>query len=124
MPGSCTNGTSVSFAEYGLGAKERQLYQLHTPDLGLLFHEVLERFSRACRIQQVHAVNFSAEYQAAAVGKLNYDRRQGVMQTEADFRTGRDKSPVLQMAHECPGGTGGNALQPPNQIAVCRRIQK
>lgn len=34
------------FAEYGLGAKERQLYQLHTPDLGLLFHEVLERFSR------------------------------------------------------------------------------
>nr|WP_294681410.1 helicase-exonuclease AddAB subunit AddB [uncultured Anaerotignum sp.] len=33
------------FAEYGLRAEERQLYQLHTPDLGSLFHEVLELFS-------------------------------------------------------------------------------
>ena len=33
------------FVEYGLKAKERQLYQLHTPDLGILFHEVLEIFS-------------------------------------------------------------------------------
>lgn len=33
------------FAEYGLKAQERRLYQLHTPDLGLLFHDVLERFS-------------------------------------------------------------------------------
>ena len=33
------------FAEYGLKAEERQLYQLHTPDLGSLFHEVLELFS-------------------------------------------------------------------------------
>lgn len=34
------------FVEYGLKAKERRLYQLHTPDLGLLFHEVLELFSK------------------------------------------------------------------------------
>ena len=33
------------FAEYGLKAEERRLYQLHTPDLGTLFHEVLETFS-------------------------------------------------------------------------------
>ena len=33
------------FAEYGLKAEERRLYQLHTPDLGTLFHEVLELFS-------------------------------------------------------------------------------
>lgn len=33
------------FAEYGLKAEERRLYQLHTPDLGSLFHEVLELFS-------------------------------------------------------------------------------
>lgn len=33
------------FAEYGLKAQERRLYQLHTPDLGVLFHDVLERFS-------------------------------------------------------------------------------
>ncbi len=34
------------FAEYGLKAKERQLYQLRIPDLGLLFHEVMELFSK------------------------------------------------------------------------------
>ncbi len=34
------------FAEYALGAQERRLYQLHTPDLGSLFHEVLELFSQ------------------------------------------------------------------------------
>lgn len=33
------------FAEYGLKAEERHLYQLNTPDLGSLFHEVLELFS-------------------------------------------------------------------------------
>lgn len=33
------------FAEYGLKAEERRLYQLHAPDLGTLFHEVLEIFS-------------------------------------------------------------------------------
>lgn len=35
------------FAEYGLKAKERPLYQLHTPDLGNLFHQILEQFSTA-----------------------------------------------------------------------------
>ncbi len=34
------------FVEYGLKAEERRLYQLHTPDLGSLFHEVLEIFSQ------------------------------------------------------------------------------
>ncbi len=33
------------FVQYGLKAKERKLYQLHTPDLGILFHEVLELFA-------------------------------------------------------------------------------
>lgn len=33
------------FAEYGLKAEERKLYQLRTPDLGILFHSVLETFS-------------------------------------------------------------------------------
>lgn len=33
------------FAEYGLKAEERKLYQLRTPDLGILFHSVLEQFS-------------------------------------------------------------------------------
>lgn len=35
------------FAEYGLKAEERKLYQLRTPDLGILFHGVLEAFSAA-----------------------------------------------------------------------------
>lgn len=34
------------FAEYGLRAQERRLYQLHTPDLGSLFHDVLDIFSK------------------------------------------------------------------------------
>lgn len=34
------------FAEYGLNAQERRLYQLHTPDLGSLFHDVLDIFSK------------------------------------------------------------------------------
>ena len=34
------------FAEYHLKAKQRQLYQLRIPDLGILFHEVMETFSK------------------------------------------------------------------------------
>lgn len=34
------------FVQYGLRAKERKLYEMNTPDLGLLFHSVLESFSR------------------------------------------------------------------------------
>ena len=41
------------FAEYGLKAKERKLYQLQTPDLGLLFHEVLELFSNQIKTENL-----------------------------------------------------------------------
>lgn len=37
------------FAEYGLKARPRQLYQLRTPDLGNLFHQVLEQFAAALK---------------------------------------------------------------------------
>ena len=40
------------FAQYGLKAKERQLYQLRIPDLGILFHEVMDYFSKS--LQQNH----------------------------------------------------------------------
>ena len=33
------------FTEYALQAKPRRIYQLRTPDLGILFHAVLEQFS-------------------------------------------------------------------------------
>ena len=41
------------FAEYGLKAKERQLYQLKLPDLGVLFHEVLELFSKELQQKKI-----------------------------------------------------------------------
>lgn len=41
------------FAEYGLKATERKLYQLHTPDLGSLFHEVLELFSNKIKTENL-----------------------------------------------------------------------
>ncbi|WP_058486819.1 helicase-exonuclease AddAB subunit AddB [Defluviitalea phaphyphila] len=34
------------FVEYGLKAKERKFYQLQTPDIGRLFHSVLDVFSK------------------------------------------------------------------------------
>ncbi len=41
------------FAEYGLKAKERQLYQLKIPDLGLLFHEVMEIFANELKQNKI-----------------------------------------------------------------------
>ncbi|WP_317856132.1 helicase-exonuclease AddAB subunit AddB [Chakrabartyella piscis] len=41
------------FMEYGVRAKERSLYQLGAPDLGLLFHSVLENFSLQLQQDQV-----------------------------------------------------------------------
>ena len=34
------------FVQYSLQAKERKIYQIETPDLGFLFHGVLEQFSK------------------------------------------------------------------------------
>ncbi|WP_352400234.1 helicase-exonuclease AddAB subunit AddB [Anaerotignum sp.] len=41
------------FAEFALKATERKLYQLRTPDLGLLFHEVLELFSNKIKLENI-----------------------------------------------------------------------
>ena len=49
------------FAEYGLRAKERKLYQLKTPDLGLLFHSVLEEFSNELAKENINWQNLSRE---------------------------------------------------------------
>ncbi|WJV32210.1 helicase-exonuclease AddAB subunit AddB (plasmid) [Rossellomorea sp. AcN35-11] len=37
------------FASYGLGLKEREVYQLQAPDVGTLFHEALSRFGEQIR---------------------------------------------------------------------------
>ena len=49
------------FAEYGLQAKPRQIYQLHTPDLGILFHQVLESFCTQLEQDNVDWQNLTQE---------------------------------------------------------------
>lgn len=49
------------FAEYGLKAKPRQIYQLHTPDLGILFHEVLEIFCTQLEQDGIHWQDLTKE---------------------------------------------------------------
>lgn len=34
------------YMQYNLKAKERQIYKINTPDLGILFHDVLDQFSK------------------------------------------------------------------------------
>ena len=50
------------FAEYGLKAEERRLYQLHTPDLGSLFHEVLELFSNKLEEDSIQWTDLTKEH--------------------------------------------------------------
>ena len=50
------------FAEYGLKAEERRLYQLHTPDLGTLFHEVLELFSNKLEEDSIQWTDLTKEH--------------------------------------------------------------
>lgn len=55
------------FAEYGLKAKERRLYQLHTPDLGLLFHDVLEHFSKQLEADGMRWTDLTKEQTEALI---------------------------------------------------------
>lgn len=71
------------FAEYGLKAKERQLYQLHTPDLGLLFHEVLEIFSNEIETQ-------SLDWQT-----LDYQQTQSMIEQAVDDAAPRLANEIL-----------------------------
>lgn len=55
------------FVEYGLKATERKLYQLHTPDLGLLFHEVLELFSNKIQSENIQWDSLTQEKTEAMI---------------------------------------------------------
>lgn len=55
------------FAEYGLKAEERRLYQLHTPDLGSLFHEVLELFSNKLEMENLQWKDLTKENTEALI---------------------------------------------------------
>ncbi|MBR6542581.1 MAG: exodeoxyribonuclease V subunit gamma, partial [Anaerotignum sp.] len=57
------------FAEYGLKAEERRLYQLHTPDLGSLFHEVLELFSNKLEEDSIQWKDLTKENTEALIEK-------------------------------------------------------
>ncbi len=41
------------FSEYGLQAKERKEFSLQTPDLGILFHDVLEKFFSKISVDKI-----------------------------------------------------------------------
>lgn len=41
------------FLQYGLGAKERKIYQMSPPDVGTFMHSVIERFSKMLEEQKI-----------------------------------------------------------------------
>ncbi len=55
------------FAEYGLKAEERKLYQLHAPDLGMLFHEVLEVFAQTLEEEHLNWKDMTKEETEAII---------------------------------------------------------
>ncbi len=55
------------FTEYGLQAEERRLYQLQTPDLGTLFHEVLELFSQSVQEEKLKWNDLTKEKTTALI---------------------------------------------------------
>lgn len=49
------------FMQYAIKAKERKLYQLDTPDLGSLFHTILESFSHKLKKDNINWRDISSE---------------------------------------------------------------
>ncbi len=68
------------FVEYGLGAKERRFYRLETPDIGRLFHQVLDGFSKKLdkenidwrEVKEEQASQFIDEIMDEVVQNVNY----------------------------------------------------
>ncbi|HEY5584936.1 MAG TPA: helicase-exonuclease AddAB subunit AddB [Ruminiclostridium sp.] len=57
--------TSCPFAyyvQYGLGAKERKIYQLSPPDVGTFMHAVIERFSKMIEEQGISWRSFEKDW--------------------------------------------------------------
>lgn len=68
------------FVQYILRAKERKVYSLEAPDLGILIHEVLEKSSRRIEREEVLSWQTLTKEQALSVAK---ETTQEVMQSMA-----------------------------------------
>ncbi len=65
--------TSCPFAyyvQYGLGAKERRIYQLSPPDVGTFMHSVIERFSKMVEEQEISWRAFDRAWCAEQVSMI------------------------------------------------------
>lgn len=49
------------FLEYGLGLRKRDEYQLMLPDMGIMFHEIMENFSEELKLRQLGWDNLTKE---------------------------------------------------------------
>mgnify|MGYP000852614717 CR=1 FL=1 len=65
--------TSCPFAyyvQYGLGAKERRIYQLSPPDVGTFMHSVIEKFSQVVEEQGISWREFSKEWCSQQISRI------------------------------------------------------
>lgn len=58
------------YLEYGLKAKERQIYKLETPDVGTFLHEIIEKFSKHMLEENINWREVSKEYCDSIIDSL------------------------------------------------------
>lgn len=76
--------TSCPFAyyvQYGLGAKERKIYQLSPPDVGTFMHAVIERYSKMLEGKSISWRSFDREWCAEQVAIIVDDLLEGMKNT-------------------------------------------
>lgn len=58
------------FVKYGLKAKERKIYELTSPDLGIIFHTTIEKFSNELENKNKNWRNMSTEEINSSIDKI------------------------------------------------------
>lgn len=58
------------YLEYGLKAKERQIYKLETPDIGTFLHEIIEKFSKHMLDNDISWREVSKEYSDSIIEQI------------------------------------------------------
>ncbi|HHV28420.1 helicase-exonuclease AddAB subunit AddB [Acetivibrio mesophilus] len=58
------------YVQYGLGARERQVYSLRPPDVGTFMHAVIERFSRIVSKGDISWRNFDRQWCSEMVSEI------------------------------------------------------
>lgn len=69
------------YVQYGLGAKERKIYQLSPPDVGSFMHSVIERFSKMVEEQGISWRAFNREWCAEQVSIIVDNLLEGMKNT-------------------------------------------